>query len=403
MSRHQQLSSVNSRNKIQTIKILICINLYQLCCFCLCYRHQNRHQRGVFKKNNVYYIDYYLANGRRKRKRIGASKKAAERVLQKIKTDIIEGKYLDIQKDKKKRFKEYSENYVERYCKHNKATWESDKHSLKQFTDYFGNIYIGEIAVEKVEGFRRQRLESGVKRATVNRAVTSLKTMLNRAVINKDLRKNPILEIKNYTGETQRIRYLEKEELERLLKECPAHTRNVVVFAINTGMRKSEMFNLTWSAVDFENEIMFIHKTKNKERRVVPMTQPVKVLLMNLKEHSKSEYVFANKKGIKLNSVRKSFVNAVKRAEIKDFRFHDLRHTFASYLAMEGVGLHVIGQLLGHKRIDMTMRYSHISDEYKAKAISNLSDRLQSIQSNIILDDKELLYSDIVKEESVEV
>jgi len=336
---------------------------------------------GVYRRGKIWYIDCYQSNGARIRKKVGNSKKQAERVLEKVKTQVIEDKYFDIEKSKKIKLKDFAEKFISTYCKANKNSWKSDVVHLKQISSYLGDVYLNEITALKIEEFKRHRLEQGIKPATVNRALACLKTMFNKALEWQFLTKNPISNIKLLKEDNKRLRFLEKEEIERLLCECSPHVKNVVYFALNTGMRRGEILNLKWSDVDFSNKLIFVNRTKTKEKRTIPINTQVERMLVKTRELYISEYVFCNEDGGRLKSIRTSFRNALKRAGISDFRFHDLRHTYASHLAMSNVDLFTIKELLGHKRIEMTSRYSHISQSHKAKAVELLGQKLDTIQT----------------------
>ena len=332
---------------------------------------------AIFKKGKNWYIDYYL-NGKRKREMIGGSHKLAERVLDKRKVQIVEGKFFDIEKFQRIRLSEFSQIFLNSYSKPNKLSWKTDEYYIKTLLAYFSDVFIDEITSLSIEEFKKWRLEQNVKPSTVNRDLTCLRTMLYKAVEWGYLKENPIQRVKLYK-ENQRVRFLEKEEIERLLNACSPHTRNMVVFALNTGMRRGEIFNLKWSNVDLINKHIYLYKTKSKENRVVPMNRIVERLHVNIKERYISEYVFCNESGGQVRNIRTGFKNSLRRAGIKDFRFHDLRHTFASHLVMSGVDLNTVRELLGHKKIEMTLRYAHLSQGHKSRAVEALGQRIDTI------------------------
>ena len=169
-----------------------------------------------------------------------------------------------------------------------------------------------------------------------------------------------------------RLRYLRPEEVESLLKVCPDHLRPIVLTALNTGMRKSEILRLRWSEVDLENRKITVTQAKNNETRVIPINQTLYQELSILPRNPKSDYVFTSGRGCPFGDIKKSFSSALKRAGIEDFRFHDLRHTFGSHLVMQGVDLRTVQQVMGHKEIKMTMRYSHLTPEYVHEAMERL-------------------------------
>jgi site-specific recombinase XerD len=118
------------------------------------------------------------------------------------------------------------------------------------------------------------------------------------------------------------------------------------------------------------------------------MNQAVKSLLLYLRGRSTGEYVFCNNEGQKIRTFRRAFRNALKRAKIDNFRFHDLRHTFASHLVMNGIDLNTVKELLGHKKIEMTLRYSHVSQDHKTRAVETLGQQMDTIWTPAKIEEK---------------
>ena len=158
---------------------------------------------------------------------------------------------------------------------------------------------------------------------------------------------------------------------------CDSLLKSVVITALNPGMRKSEILNLTWYRVDLRDGFILIDKTKNGERREIPITVTRSVLrqtLQGIVRRIDIPYVFFNPQTETpfQKDWKKSFHTALKKAGIQDFKFHDLRHTFASQLVMAGVDLVSVKELLGHKNFKMTLRYAHLAQSHKVKAVEIL-------------------------------
>ena len=177
-----------------------------------------------------------------------------------------------------------------------------------------------------------------------------------------------------------RLRFLEKEELKKLFDCCSDELKPIVLLAVNTGMRKAEIQYLKWRDVDFNRGFITLHTTKNGETRRVPLNNTAKEALVRVRKNPASPYIFCKSDGNPYN-FRNSFENALERAQIKDFRFHDLRHTAASYLAMSGVDLRTIMEIMGHKSLDMVMRYAHLSPSHQSNAVSRLDVQMDTIWS----------------------
>jgi integrase len=137
-------------------------------------------------------------------------------------------------------------------------------------------------------------------------------------------------------------------------------------------MRKAEILNLKWNELDLGNRKITVANSKNNEKRVIPINQTLYRELSVLTRNPVHEHVFLGKNGLPLGDIKNAFLGAIRRAKITDFRFHDLRHTFGSQMVMQGVDIRTVQQIMGHKTIKMTMRYSHLSPEYVQEAMMRL-------------------------------
>jgi len=155
---------------------------------------------------------------------------------------------------------------------------------------------------------------------------------------------------------------------------------------LHSEMRRGEILNLKWEQVDVKHGFILLEITKNGERREIPIDNTLTMMFNSMLRGLESVYVFTNPRtGEPYKSVQTSFETALKRAEIRDFRFHDLRHTFASHLVMAGVDLTSIRELLGHKSLAMTIRYAHLAPGHKRRAINMLDKVLKSTQEEALL------------------
>ena len=168
------------------------------------------------------------------------------------------------------------------------------------------------------------------------------------------------------------MRYLTAVEVRRLMAECKPHIRPIVTVALNTGMRRGEILRLKWDDVDLRNGLLVVRDTKNGESRAVPINAAVREVLAGTVRRLDSQYVFCNSKGQPLREIKHVFNSACRKAGIRDFRFHDLRHSAASFMAMGGVSLLAIGTILGHKTASMTKRYSHLSPGHLQDAVAEI-------------------------------
>jgi integrase len=266
------------------------------------------------------------------------------------------------------------------YAEANKAhsTTHRDKSRMRRLLRIFGNKKLSEITGREIERYMQERRKTA-QPATVNRELALLKHMLRKAVDWEYLQSNPARAIKLFKEPPGRIRWLNDGERERLLDECRRSVNpllfSIVLTAIYTGMRKGELQRLTWDDVSFDAviPIITVKHTKNNETRYIPISESLLPVLRYLFNAIPiAHYVFSKPDGTAYGDWRKSFTSACKRAGVKDFRFHDLRHTFASYLGMAGCNVFEIKALTGHKTLAMVARYTHISDRRLKVAVDSI-------------------------------
>jgi integrase len=327
---------------------------------------------GVYKKGDNYFIDYYVL-GRRKREKIGPSKKLADITLRKRQVEAAEGKHLDVKRESKTTFDKLAEDFLRLHSKINKKplVFKRDEGLIKNLSVDFSGKKLSEITPKMIERYKERRKDEAAP-GTVNRELACLKCMFSKAIEWKEAGENPVKKVKLFKENNHRIRYLEFEEMKSLLDSCDKYFRPVVITALNSGMRRGEIIGLEWENVDLKRGIIYLLDTKNGVQREVIMNEVLRRTITELYRRRKSQYVFTKKDGSHYKDVQKFFVAALKKSGIMNFRFHDLRHTFASHLVMMGVDLKTVQELMGHKKIEMTLRYSHLSPEHKKSAIEGL-------------------------------
>ena len=331
--------------------------------------------RGLYKRGNVWWLRYADLDGKTKYESSGSEKQRdADALLHKRKADVKAGKQPEIKKIANHTFQVLTEEYL-RWAERQRC-YQSKCGFVVQLKAAFGNLPLRRFSTMLVEQYQTDRTQRGNKPATINRHIATLKHMFTKAVdwnmveeeTLKRIRKVKLLEENN-----RRLRYLSKEECQLLINACADHLKPIVVTALNTGMRKTEVLTLKWDSVDLKNGFILLDKTKSGERREVPINQTVKDTLNKILRRVDISYVFhVQKTGNRYMDVKTAFNAACRRAGIKDFHFHDLRHTFASQLVMAGIDLTTIKELLGHKTLTMTLRYAHLAPSHKVKAVDIL-------------------------------
>ena len=297
------------------------------------------------------------------------------------------------------------------WYKQNRRRGDAEINRLKvNFKDYLDKP-LAEISLWAIEKWRMNRLKSGITPVTVNRDIAPLKAALSRAVDWEFLAENPLTRLKpSKTDRSRVVRYLSDEEEQRLRdalirrehkkKKARAsanrwrkaygyrtkpelteryfadHLRPMVLLSLNTGIRRGELVSLTWADVNFEGSSLTVNgqDAKSGQTRVIPLNDEALAVLRHWRKQSKKEvgYVFPGRTGGPLLDVNKAWISIRASAGISNFRWHDLRHTFASKLAMRGVDLNTIRELLGHASLAMTLRYAHLAPEHKMEAVSKL-------------------------------
>ena len=284
--------------------------------------------------------------------------------------------------------------------------------TFRQFSE-FHKDKLDQITTWKLEKWRSKKLKGGIKKGTVNRYIAALKAAFNRAIDWGIKIENPVSVIKQYKEDPiPKTRFLEPDEEKRLRAALDAredrireervssnqwrdsrgytrkpdlsdlhfadHLKPMVLLSINTGLRQGELFNLNWSEVDLGRCLITVLGTSSKTgaTRHLPLNMEALNTLREWKnqQDKAAGHVFKGKEGNRFDNVRKSWGKLLEDAKVTDFRWHDIRHHFASKLVMAGVDLNTVRELLGHTDIKMTLRYAHLAHEHKADAVAKLVD-----------------------------
>ena len=333
--------------------------------------------KGIFKRKGspFLWIRYTGPDGKQKKESTKTTLKTeAEYLLGKRRKEAMEGIIPDRNK-KAVLFSALIADYLV-WAEHQKA-FDNKKIGSELLLREFGDIPLSTFTIKAVEQYQAKRIKLGRKPATVNKELAILKHMLHKSIewgmVSEEAVKGA-LKVKLLAENNRRLRFLSKEECGTLINKCASHLKPMVVTALNTGMRRGEIFGLTWGRVDLKHGFMLLDTSKNGERREIPINATLRAQLeeLALSNVDGHRFVFHEQGGNPFGSVKRSFKSACEAAKIKDFHFHDLRHTFASQLVMAGVDITTVKELLGHKDIKMTLRYAHLAPSHKVKALEVL-------------------------------
>ena len=326
---------------------------------------------GLYKRGSVWWMSFVYKDKRYRNSTETEDKKLAQKILDKVKYEVAQGKWFGRLLGEEKTFREMMDRYKVEYLtlKSHPKKYES---FVSKLTSFFGDYHITEITPSLVNQYK---VKGEGKKIATNRELSVLRTAFNIAIKEWEwVKDNPVNKIKLWKESPGRVRYLSDEEFNRLLNACSDYLKSIVIVAKHSGLRKENILSLIWSQVDLFGRLITIDHTKNNERLSIPMDETLIDLFKRLSKvrHINSPYVFCKPDGSRYRFIHNEFRKAVKRAGITDFRFHDLRHCFASALVQKGVDMYQVQKLLGHKSNAMTERYAHLSSEHLRDAVNKL-------------------------------
>lgn len=240
----------------------------------------------------------------------------------------------------------------------------TDKIHLAWLDQFLRTQKLSEIDRDLIEFIAKKKEQSNVSLTTVNRILELIRAILNRA--HKEwgwLNNTPPIRMRKI--ENKRIRWLTKQEANRLLKELPSHLNEMASFTLATGLRESNVTQLKWDQIDLEKKHALIHADESKSKRTIPVPlnkQAISILKSQIGKNQIYVFTYQGKPVTRCNN--HAWQKALKRAGINDFRWHDLRHTWASWHVQNGTPLHELQQLGGWSNYETVLRYAHLSSEH---------------------------------------
>lgn len=313
----------------------------------------------------------------------------AKKWAQHTEADIREGRHFKTAEAKKHTLTELVDRYIKDVLPNKPKQADKQAQQLNWWKEQIGSYLLSDVTPALIVQYRDElangKTYRGTKRspATVVRYMAALSHAFTIAVNEWQwLEDSPMRKVKKPTESRGRVRYLDESERARFLQVCKGSSNDwlytCVILALSTGMRQGELMGLKWPDINLKDNYLILHETKNGERRRVAIVGHALELLQghNKVRRLDTDLLFPGKNPDKPINLRKPFDVALKKAEITDFKWHDLRHCTASYLAMNGASLAEIAEVLGHKTLAMVKRYAHLSDGHVSNVVADMNNKI---------------------------
>ncbi|MBI4822817.1 MAG: site-specific integrase [Nitrospirae bacterium] len=328
---------------------------------------------GLYRRGKIFWFSIKYKDKRIQESLKTEKKKIAEKLYAKVLADIIEDRYFEKPKDIT------LNEVIDRYMREispmlSPSSHERNNQIAAHFKSLFGNCLIKDVSPSLLSQYKAERLQK-VLPSTVRKELAFLRRVFSIAIDEWELcKENPVKKVmRSLKVDNARVRYVATEEAQKLRFTLPEWLKPIVIVASQTGLRQGNILQLTLSQLDFNRNLIIVPKTKNGEPIAISMTNIVRDTLLRVLRERKiaSSFVFCNELGQPHSGkkVSMAFKRACDRAGIKDLRFHDLKHDFATALVQSGVDLYRVQKLCGHKDQRMTQRYAHLLPESLREAI----------------------------------
>jgi integrase len=370
--------------------------------------------------SKVWYLYYYDANGKKASKKLGGADKLtvaqARSLAQDVGGRVIRGE--NVKKEKpvpKFTYGDFLKNHYEPWVVSQRKSGMETMRSLNAAFGFLMSQPLEDLSSIELEQWRTKRIREGRKAATINRLMVALKASINWAVNHDLIKENPLVRMGRLkeSDSSVKVRYLSDEERGRLMAALDEREKRIrdgrenhnewltererekkaelngkfadylkpmILVSLYSGLRRGSLFGLKWSDIDFFTKTMTIRPDNDKPEKTLqlPMNSVIVETLTAWKEQNSpakdDSLVFPSPvSGGELNNVKKSWANLLKDAQIRNFRWHDMRHDFASQLVMKGIDLNTVRELMGHADMKMTMRYAHLAPSSKLRAVEVLA------------------------------
>lgn len=318
------------------------------------------------------------------------TKTDAKKWGQQTEAAIYEGRFFSHAHSKRKTFGDMIDKYIAEILPLKPKSQEKQTQQLGYWKEKLGHLILSEVGSSNIVAIRNElstgQTPRGIRSpATVNRYLAAISHVYTIAIKEWEwTHDNPASRVSKLRESRGRTRFLSDSERKRLLEACKRSGNKylyfVVVLALSTGARRNEILSLKWDNIDFKRQVITLEETKNGERRLLPLQGYAYDLIFELFKNRNvfSDYLFPSDSVSKPVDITKSWERALEKARIEDFRFHDLRHSAASYLAMDGASITDIAEVLGHKTLQMARRYAHLSEAHTKKVVASMNEKIFS-------------------------
>ena len=345
---------------------------------------------GLYKRGSVWWMSFTYQGKQIKKSTETSDKKLAKRIFDKVRGEVAERKWFEKLPGEDRTFAEMMEKYMAEHSARNKAhgSYVRDKSLRDHLVGHFGELTLAEITPSQISEYKTKRRGEGVSPRTLNYELALMNHAFNLAIKEWEwVRENPVAKVSREKVNNHIERWLTLEEEKNLLDKSPLWLQEIILFAVNTGLRQSEILDLEWSRVDLTRKTITILEQKNQGRDTLPLSEGTLKVLQNRAEArlNGTKCVFHTQNATRISSrnLLRGFYSAAEKAGIENLRFHDLRHTFATRLAQAGVDLYTIQKLGRWKSISMVTRYAHHYPESLRAGVEVLDKVGKKISTNL--------------------
>jgi integrase len=345
---------------------------------------------GLFKRGSVWWMRFTYQEKQYRQSTETEDKKLAQRIYDKVRGEIAEGKWFEKLPGEDRTFREMMEKYMVEHSARNKApkSHRRDKSLRDHLVGHFGDLTLAEITPSQVSEYKTKRRGEGASPRTLNYELALMSHAFNLAIKEWEwVKENPVAKVSKEKVNNLIERWLTLEEQKNLLASSPKWLQEIILLAVNTGLRQSEILDLKWPLVDLSRKTITILEQKNQGKDTLPLNEgALEVLRKRLQvRRGETEYVFHTRNATRITpkNLQQAFHTARKKAGIEKLRFHDLRHTFATRLVQAGVDLYTVQKLGRWKNISMIMRYAHHYPESLRSGVEVLDRIGRKISTNL--------------------